>query len=288
VLEIAIAGERVAWLAHGATLSSSQLDLYVASIGGRRARLVMQGDGETFSGDDVEAANREIGLLDGDGSDIVFASWTVAKGGKAIVDERLWRIGTNGEPSLLGRIRGLRSLAVDAGTVATLQRGGTFTLISAAGGDRRTLRVPELAGRMIDRRGWDLRLSDGRLVVLTRSTVEVYDAANGASVASWPIGFAEGEARGILDVAGGYASFLTGNRIHVVRLSDGAQAIVPPARVHPPGCESSPVWAQLEPLGLVYAQTWVDERGCEQSRLGTLPFTELEALVSQQTRPVGS
>jgi hypothetical protein len=278
-VEIAIAGDRVAWLAHGATLSSSQLDLYTARLGSRRARLVMSGDGPTFSGDDVESDNRELGLLDGDGSDIVFAAWTVARGGKKIRDERLWRIDARGKGVSLGSVRGMRSLAVDDGIAAILTAGGKVTLVPVAGGQRRTLTLPGLATRMLGRRGWDLRLNDGRLVVLTSSTVDVYDADSGTPVASWSIGPARGQTRGILDVEGDYASFLTSNRIHLLRLSNGAEAVVPPERVHPPGCEESPVWAQLEPVGLIFAQTWLDVEGCQQSRIDTISFEELAALL---------
>ena len=278
-LEVAVAGPRVTWLAHGATLSSSELDLYTARLGSRRARLVMRGNGDTFSGDNVEYVDRRLGLLAGDEADTVFLSWTVGVGGKSVRDERLWRINSAGALRPLGRVRGARSLTLERGTAAVLATGGKVTFVPVNGGERRALLLPGLATRMLDRRDFDLRLSDGRLVVLTESSVDVYDASSGEQLASWPIGVAEPSTRGVLDVEGDYASFLVFNGIHVLRLSDGLDAAVPVMRIHPPGCEQSDVWAQLEPVGLVYSQSRLDAEGCRQSRLGTVSFAELDGLL---------
>ena len=75
-----------------------------------------------------------------------------------------------------------------------------------------------LGSRTPQRRDFDLGLSRGRIVVLTATSLDVYDAASGAATASWPLPAADGRTRGLVDVEGDWISYLVRNRIHVRRI----------------------------------------------------------------------
>jgi hypothetical protein len=105
----------------------------------------------------------------------------------------------------------------------------------------------------------------------------------GRAVASWRLPRAKVSERGVLDVERDYASFLDPAGIHVLRLTDGATAVIPTARIAPSGCKNRDVWAQMEPRGLVYASAPSSDElpeGCQRSQLGIIRFSELEDYLS--------
>jgi hypothetical protein len=278
-LEVAVAAaaERVAWLAHGATNSSSEIDLYTARVGDAAARLVATGDGETFSGDNVDSPDRRIGLLVGDGETIVFATWTVRPGGKATVDERVWRLGPTGKKQLVGRFPDLRAVAVSGKTIAVLQGDARVTLVPENGSKRRVVVLEAVAGQLVDRKDFDLGLAPEKIVVLTKTSLAVFDDGTGSKLAAWAVPGAEAE-RGLLDVTGDLTSFLVKADIHVLRLTDGVGATVPLRLLAPTACSTGNVWAQLEPTGLFYsvsASYSSRKPGCKSSQLGLVPVSTL-------------
>ena len=277
-LEIAVAGDRVAWISYGLTNNSAAHVLSTARIDSPKGRMVARGDGDTASGDNVEFEDRRVGLLSGDGGTMAYATWTIRPGGVAVRDEQVWRIGPTGAPLRVGAMPGLRAVAVEHGTIAVLRRGGLVTMISTRTGARRTLVLQGLASKLQQRRDFDLGLSAGRLVVLASRSLEVFDASSGASVRSWSLPAGEPRERGLVDVHGDWISFLVRNRIHLHRISDGAAGVVPPQRLQPRGCDGD-VWAQVEKLGLVYSSSRTDAAACGTSRIATIGFEELAAYV---------
>jgi hypothetical protein len=151
----------------------------------------------------------------------------------------------------LGRLRDVRALYVHRSTVTALQGNGSLTLIGVGSGIHRTLTLAGIRRQLIHRRGSDLALTNRSVVVLTRASIAVFNRVTGRAVASWRLPRAKVSERGVLDVERDYASFLDPAGIHVLRLTDGATAVIPTARIAPSGCKNRDVWAQMEPRGLV-------------------------------------
>ena len=109
------------------------------------------------------------------------------------------------------------------------------------------------------------QLSGANLVLLLRGQLRVYDAASGALRATWPLPDVPsgpscdlrcGDARLLLqDVAGGLAAYVLDGQVHLLRLADGADAVV-----------SGGTLARFMDAGLVYADGW---------RLHLVPFDGL-------------
>ena len=277
--EIAVAGDRVAWISGGASNNSADHVLSTTRDQSLRARDVATGDGETVSGDNVEYEDRRIGLLAGDGATLAYATWTIQPAGRVVRNERVWRVGPTGAPLLLARTPGLRALAVEHGTVVVLTSDGSATVFATRTSGRRTLVLAGLRSKLQSRRDFDLGLSANRLVVLTSSSLEVFDASSGASIRSWPLpAIARAGMRGLVDVQGDWVTFLVQNRIHLRRISDGAAGVVPPERLQRAACEGD-VWAQVEALGLVYSSSRASKPRCGTSRVGTIKFDELAGFV---------
>jgi hypothetical protein len=274
---VAIAGDRVAWLAHGYSIEGTGLGLFTGRVGSHTATDVAWADGHNASGDDADFANREIGLLAGRDSTIAYLTWTIAPHNTGVLVERVWRIGTNAKPVLLGDVQDARALAVDQNLVAVVQGDRQVVFFDTRDGSRRAVQLTGATTPMLDRRDYDLGLTQGRLVLLTTTTIETYDAATGALLSAWDVPSRDASVRGLIDARGDYASYLVRNRIHVRRLSDGAEMVVPPARVQAVGCNGA-AWARLAADALVYSSSFVDKRGCRTSRIGSIPLAELSGL----------
>ena len=109
--EIAVAGDRAAWLAQGASNNhwSCNCSAHVSAI---RLRARRKGTGRRSPATTSKDWDRRIGLLAGDRNLIAFASWTIEEGGVSIVDERVWAIDASGAPLQLGTEAGFaRSLS---------------------------------------------------------------------------------------------------------------------------------------------------------------------------------
>ena len=109
------------------------------------------------------------------------------------------------------------------------------------------------------------QLSAANLVLLLRGQLRVYDAASGALRATWPLPNVPsgapcdlrcGAARLLLqDVAGGLAAYVLDGQVHLLRLADGADAVV-----------AGGTLARFMDAGLVYADGF---------RLHLVPFDRL-------------
>jgi Tol biopolymer transport system component len=100
------------------------------------------------------------------------------------------------------------------------------------------------------------QLSGSRLVLLLRGQLRVYDAVNGTLQHTWPLPDVPSGAQCQLrcsdaarlvlqDVAGGLAAYILDGKVHVLRLADGADAVV-----------ASGTLARFMDEGLVYADGW--------------------------------
>jgi hypothetical protein len=271
--DVAIAGGRIAWLAHGATNGTSELDIYTARIGQRTAgRLVDSGVGADFQGDDSD----ELGWLRGDDSTIVYVKWT-SYPRNTLRGETVWRINAAGQKREVGAFPALVGLTVHDGTIATLQRSGLLTLIPASGAGGR-MRLHLRGIHLVDRLDFYLALTGTQVVVLTGGAVAVFDRSTGAREAVWPVS-GKVKNRGDLDVENGVALYMDDNRIKLIRLADGARATVAPWAYAPKACNGGLVWAQLEQAGLFFSvsrDTFSHKPGCEDpSWIGLIPWEQV-------------
>jgi hypothetical protein len=108
------------------------------------------------------------------------------------------------------------------------------------------------------------RLDGNRLVVATRSVLEVYDVATGMGVAQQPLpaGYA------LLDVDGGIAVLRHEESVMLLSLADGRSRTLTPG--------AGPVLADLEPPGLYYSYSMPDGSG----RVVFVPRSQLFAAAS--------
>ena len=121
-----------------------------------------------------------------------------------------------------------------SGTSIAVRRPGAVTVF-----DERGQLVRQFPFAPADVRA--ARLDGGRLVVWRFGGLEVYDAATGTRVRSYPVpvGFR------VADVDGGVAVLLSGTAITLLRLDDGSSQTITPG--------GAPVLAELEPSGLFYS-----------------------------------
>ena len=162
---------------------------------------------------------------------------------------RIWE-SRGGRPELVQAFQGaVDLLSLDAGRLAVLRvpcgsrrycGSGTTLSVFSPGGRIRTF---ALDGRAILGAALDGR----RLVVLQRKRLTVLDIDTGHRLAAWPVqlGFASGAV--LEDAAGNLAVYAVGAAIHVLRLSDGRDAVIDTPDA------TEPVFARLVPGGLFYA-----------------------------------
>ncbi len=189
VQEVAIAGERVAWITRSAFGNSHETweNLYTASRTGqsrRRLASAFRRDGESDTGVELWTG-KWIGGLVGSGNLLAVSRWgtkpTPDQSGLTISNARLSLISTRGgalHPIASGE-QSIVSRAADSGRVAVLRQDGSVGIYSAAGALMRQI-MPSSTK--------EIAMGGGRLVVLTQTkTLEVYDPGTGRLVHSWPI-----------------------------------------------------------------------------------------------------
>ena len=242
IRHVALAGTRVAWVSEetGGLCGPSSVDLYSATLADTAPLLL---------GDDACADYH----LWGHGDLLVFND-----GG------RLVRVGAGREKCLEDR--------TSAQLCATLRRGAHTCCAASVAEGLIAIQEPE-AVAIVDARGALVRvfpfapadvsaarLDGGRLVVWRFGVIEVYDVSTGVRVLSrpMPVGYR------LVDVDGGIAVLLQGNRVQLLRLADGRSLTLAPGR--------EPALADLEPTGLYNSYATPDGGG----RLAFVPRTELD------------
>ena len=144
-------------------------------------------------------------------------------------------------------------LAVDTGRIAALTPSGSVELLNALGQTLRTFPAKLTKdGRAA--------LSGNHLAVQRRKAILVYDTDTGKVVRTVPIGTGRLE-----DVSDGVLVYVSGRRIHLLRLVDGKKV-----SIRPPG--SSAVLAQIESAGLYYAYNVASRK---PGRVTFVPFDRL-------------
>jgi len=184
------------------------------------------------------------GPFAGHGPLVVFETSYEPKTGP-VQNARLWRI--DGRRKTLIR-RGLDfiTLSVDRDRIAGSGQHGPVYLLSADGHTIRTFEPSLPRVRVVTLQGNDLAVAGGGRLV-------VFDVRSGQVKASRDL---PAQSR-FQDYADGLATFVHGKSIHVLRVSDGKDAVA--ARPQGKGIEGYSVGSEIEPQGLYY--TYTTDRG---------------------------
>ncbi len=293
---VALADRRVAWVWDG---GGNFHDLIVRTATVGKPLQVAQLAQRSYNVDSL--VGHYAGNVHGDGDLLVYGTWSVCEG----VEFESSLPCSAGKPerepydSAVQRVRGTRStriasdrgglgiLSVSAGRVAALRSDGTIAVLSSEG--KVVKEFPFAPGEV---RGATL---DGRrLVVLRRSlgrhTIDAYDVSGSAHASrpiappgtasdrrcSWPVvplplcrtPYARLR---LVDAENGIAVYVLGREIHLLRIADGARAVV-----RPPATRGT-VEAQLERSGLFYAYQVAD--AALPGRVAHLPYAKVVGLL---------
>jgi hypothetical protein len=180
-----------------------------------------------------------VGWVAGHGGLIVYDTWrTNAQGGREILLMRI--VGRRAFPIARGA-GALYAAAVARGRIVVRDPAGTAALLSADGIVLRRYRF----GRPVRSIRFDGESVVARLGGTTGpQSIVVLDAARGAVIRRWAV------ARGthLEDVSNGVVVYDIGRQIHLRRLVDGRDVVVPL-----PAGALAPVHAQLEPSGIFFS-----------------------------------
>jgi dipeptidyl aminopeptidase/acylaminoacyl peptidase len=250
-----LAGDRVAWVRFSQGAGVDHWLVTTATVAVPREVYVTQ----------VWGYSSPLSDPVGDGALLVFSSWGPCR---ISLDPPCAH-----EPKQNGALFGLRGgkafritsssgaltpVSVDGERILVDHEDGTLELITATGTSLRSFRLNPALVRGVRLQGRDL-------VVLTPTAVEVTDAETGAFLRRWPVSAADAR---LEDVQGGVAVLVAGTDIHLLRLTDGRDAVI-----RAPGL--GPVLAQLEPSGLFYSYRVDDTR--EPGRVAFVPWDRLES-----------
>lgn len=230
VREIAVGGNRVAWIVNLGGNTESVDTLYTALVGGVKEKKLAQAE---RTGDiDGELVGDWIGNLAGDGNLIAVNRWKTLQGG--IQDgQQIVKVGAGLSTVFLGS-GALNVRAVDTGRVAV--HNGRAVFVRDAAGGLVTSFQPAATPR-------DVALRKDFVVVLTAAhALEIHDALSGALIDTIPV--PPGGRN--LDVHANIATFVVGKTIRAVRLATKKQATIAVA-------PKAIVDAQIDDAGLVYA-----------------------------------
>jgi hypothetical protein len=259
VRQLAVAGNRIAWIVNLGGNTESNDYLYTASLPRPTERRVAASS--RFGDIDGILAGTWTGNLVGSGSLLAVNRWATDKSGAVtrsgvdvIVGNRLRRVVSSRDPIL--------AQAADSGRIAVLYGDGSVELYSVNG--KRLLRVKPSTPTEIALRG------DYLLVLTETRTIEIYHARTGALLRSRPT---QGLRPSSPDVYAGvvtYVAYPQGTLqrfdVHALNVKTGKDVVVATGGYH---LRRS---AELEPAGLLYAR--------DRRSLVFIPFTRVLAAVS--------
>lgn len=238
VTDIAVAGNRIAWITNGGGNTESSDDLYTSTLPKPKEKHLASA---TRYGDvDGTLDGQWIGGLGGDGNLVAVSTWTTkgdsrTKGALRIIGAAGLRTIATGAPATI-------SSSVSAGRIAVVRGDGTVALYSSAG---RLLHVyPTDHAR-------DAALTQHRLLALTSTGLQVFDTGPaGKLIATWkaPINAVGLDADGDLAVYTQYCKYVDqcGRNLYAVRISTGKTVLITRA-------PTDILWPQIEPAGVLYA-----------------------------------
>jgi hypothetical protein len=257
VRELAVAGNRVAWIVNLGGNTESADTLYVATVGGKKEQKIASA---LRTGDvDADLTGDWLGNLAGDRGLIALNAWKTL--GPALEQQRIAAVGT-GLTTVHQGIGAMAVRSVDTGRIAVLNSVRNDVYVYTSSGALMTTFKP--AGKALE-----VALRKDFLVVLVAGgTLQVHDAANGALIDTIPV---PGGARN-LDVHANIAVFTVGKAVRAVRLATGKQATIATT-------PRAIVDVQIDDAGLAYAfNTVTGVKGV--GKLAFVPLSLVQAKLS--------
>jgi WD40 repeat protein len=264
VLQLAIAGRRVAWLLNeGGNLESDDY-LFTSSVASPKERKVASAlrSGESCGADGgSHCAGPWLGGLVGSGNLIAMNRWTT-DGNGTVTDAQLDVLsGTKLKQAATGA-NTLQADAADGGRVAVLHSDGAVAVYSNSGQVLMTL--PPASAK-------EAALDGKNLVVVSETRqLQVYDSSTGSLKKTLPT-----HGRGLhnLDVQGNIAIYTTGPSVRAVNLSSGKTRAVVTLGKH-----SEILFARISSAGMAYALNSL-RAFFGKGTLGFVPMARLKAAV---------
>jgi hypothetical protein len=241
VTQIAVAGTRLAWLVNTGGNTESTDDLYTSSLPGWNERKVAS----AFRSGNVDGTLRGswLGGLVGGGDRIALNQFTTDASG-TVATAALQRLDVRLATIAAGKTT-LRAASLDRHRIAVLRSDQKVALYDSDNSGRLLLTVAPSSAR-------EVVLRQDYIVVLTRTKT---------------LAVAAGAAR--LDVHSGVAAYAVGRTVHVLRLSDGKDAILATAPRAIQGLE-------VEAPGIAYSYNTV--KGIKE--VGNLAFVPMAKVTS--------
>jgi hypothetical protein len=294
----AVAGTRVAWVKDGGG-NQHVSQLYVTTLATpKTARLLASATRDIDSG-----AGDTVGYLQGDGTLLVYATWSLCDAGETpfrrcpagvtpgtIYNSRLWRIsGTTSKQLIASAPDELAPVAVSAGRILVQRASGELELRAADGHVLRifTFESPPLQAALGPKElVVAVRDTSNRVLPKSHVVFQVYSVSTGElertlrapltapvtpprcafPVAASPAACASPPARlRLQDADAARFVYVFDTTVHVTRLADGADHSFA-------SIGRAPLFAQLEPAGLVYAYRMTTRL---EGRLQFVPAKEL-------------
>jgi len=221
VLQLAIAGSRVAWLVNLGGNTEGDDYVYASSVTKPKERHVAteMRSGDSCSGGPSSAnpscAGTWLGGLVGSGTLIALNRWTTDSQG-AVIDGGLYVLsGTTMKSAVTGGVT-VKAASADGGRVAILHPGEGVVVYSSAGKFLLTVSVPSTEATA---------LSGHKLAVLTTTgQLEVWDTRTAKLTKTLSVHGTQ--TPGNLDVQGNIAIYTMGRSLHVVNLSSGKDRVL--------------------------------------------------------------
>jgi hypothetical protein len=262
VVQLAIAGSRVAWLVNeGGNLESDDY-LFTSSVTKPKERQVgsalRSGDG-CEGREETDCAGPWLGGLVGSGSTIALNRWTTDSQG-AVTSGALYALVGTKTTSIATGADTVSAVSTDGGREAVLRSDGSVAVYSGSGEELTTVSPPSAKA---------VALSGKNLVVLSAGRqLELYDASSGSLQKTFLL---RGQGPQNLDAQGSVATYTSGPSVRAVNLATGKDRAV--------GTLSNRVaFARISGAGLAYAANGVRAR-FGTATLAFLPLARVKALV---------
>ena len=262
VRELAIAGQRVAWIINQGGNTESDDYLYTSLLA-KPAEKKLASARRTGDVMGVLTGNW-IGGLVGSESLLAVNRWatdatgTVTTVGLSVIGAYNLRRVASGSATPLAQ-------SADAGRIAVLRSDGSVGLYSATGRSLWTA-TPASAQQVV--------VQGNHLVVLTKTrTLAVYNSHTGSLLKTLPV---RGRSPQNLDLQANVAIYTVGRELHVVHLKTGKDRVL---ATMSQAIKFAPMFAQIEASGVVYAGN-VRQGTKTLGTLTYLPFARVAAAVS--------
>ena len=242
VYGLALAGERLAYLTFVAANRVHTALMLTTFERGDEGEMIAQGAADY-------GRPRALSDAVGAGTTLVYGTRSSLVSLPAIPPESIWRIDGAKPVQVTPDAKDLQPLSVDQGRIVARHPGGSLELLDSNGGVLRTFDVSSL----------EAALAGDDLVAHVRGELRGYSASTGALRYVWPLADVPGAK--LNDVARGVVVYTLDGVVHLLRLSDGADATVPRATA-----------AELTDAGLFYAYRGEDPW---PGRIRFVPFDEL-------------